>query len=123
MDQCNDDDLASASFDAMNEPLTPTQIINVVMPSILVMSKNILKASTETTTREHDDLINCKQVSNNVSNSNAGFDSNIDDSSDLMGSTEKNHTTPDRIEDKAICLTPGYLSVTFNVFFQSSCLL
>ena len=47
-----------------------------------------------------------------------------------MDSTERNDTTVqptlvtyDRIEDKAIYLTPGYLSVDFNVFFQSSCLL
>ena len=46
-----------------------------------------------------------------------------------MDSTERNDTivqptlvTYDRIEDKAIYLTPGYLSVDFNVF-QSSCLL
>ena len=42
-----------------------------------------------------------------------------------MDSTERNDTTVqptlvacDRVEDKAICLTPGYLSVDFNVFFN-----
>ena len=47
-----------------------------------------------------------------------------------MDSAERNDATVqltlvtnDRIEDKAIYLTPGYLSVDFNVFFQSSCLL
>ena len=42
-----------------------------------------------------------------------------------MDSAERNDATVqptlvtnDRIEDKAIYLTPGYLSVTFNVFFN-----
>ena len=62
---------------------------------------------------------------NNIANSNTDFDLNIDDLSDFMDSTERNDATEqptlvtnDRIKDKAIYLTSGYLSVTFNVFFS-----
>ena len=71
-----------------------------------------------------------KNLHNNIANSDTDFDLNIDDLSDFMDSTKRNDATlqptlvtKDRIEDKAIYLTPGYLSVTFNVFFQLSCLL
>ena len=109
----NNNNLASASFDVMSEPLIPTQIVNAVMPSILAISNNVLNASTEATTNEHDNVINRKHVRNNVANSNADFDLSIDDLSDFVDSTEKNDATaqptlarPDRIEDKATHLTP-----------------
>ena len=89
MDHNNNDDLASASFDIMNEPLIPTQIINAVTPSIPVISNKILNTSTETTTNEHGNLNNHKHARENVTNSNADFDLNIDDSSDFIDSTEK----------------------------------
>ena len=75
-------------------------------------------------------LKNYKTSCNNIANSNTDFDLNFGDLFDFMDSIERNDTNVqptlvahDRIEDKAICLTPGYLSVDFNVFFQSSCLL
>ena len=112
MDHNNNNNLASASFDIMNEPLIPTRIINTVMPSTPAISNNILNTSTETTTKEHDNLSNHITVCNDVANSNADFDLSIDDSSDFMDSTKKNDATgqptlvtPDCIEDKGICLT------------------
>jgi hypothetical protein len=208
----NNDNLPSASFDIMNEPLIPTQTIDTVIPSIPAISNNILNTSTVTTINEFDNLNDYKHfhnnisniktdfelsiddlcyfidsyekniatvqptlvtldriedkatntvippiqanfnkilytstentidtyhnlndykiIHNNIANSNTDFDLNIDDLFDFMDSTERNDTivqptlvTYDRIEDKAIYLTPGYLSVDFNVFFQSSCLL
>ena len=63
--------------------------------------------------KECDDSSDCKDACGSIANSNARFDSSVPDSSDLMGSTEKNDdavqpslATPNRIEDKAICLTP-----------------
>ena len=64
-----------------------------------------------------------KNLHNNIANFSADYDLNIDALSDFMDSTERNDATVqptfvthDRIEDKAIYLTPGYLSVDFNVF-------
>jgi hypothetical protein len=45
----NNDNLPSASFDIMNEPLSPTQTIAAVIPSIPLISNNILNTSTVTT--------------------------------------------------------------------------
>ena len=45
----NNDNLPSATFDTMNEPLIPTQTIDTVIPSIPAISNNILNTSTVTT--------------------------------------------------------------------------
>ena len=60
MDLCNNNNLASASFDIMNEPLIPTQTIDTFMPSIPAISNNILNASTVITMNEFDNLNDCK---------------------------------------------------------------
>ena len=52
----NNDNLPSASFDIMNEPLIPTQTIDTVIPSIPAISNNILNTSTVTTINEFDNL-------------------------------------------------------------------
>ena len=56
MDHNNNNNLASASFDVMNEPLISTQTIDTVMPSIPAISNNILNTSTVTTINEFDNL-------------------------------------------------------------------
>ena len=56
MEHNNNNNLASASFDVMNEPLIPTQTIDTVMPSIPAISNNILNASTVTTINEFENL-------------------------------------------------------------------
>ena len=52
----NNNNLASASFDIMNVALIPTQIINTAIPSVPVISNNILNTSTETIMHEYDNL-------------------------------------------------------------------
>ena len=66
----NNDNLPSASFDIMNEPLIPTQTIDTVIPSIPAISNNILNTSTVTTMNEFDNLNDYKDLCNNVSNIN-----------------------------------------------------
>ena len=56
MRHSDNNNLASASFDIMNEPLIPTQIINAVMPSIPAISNNILNTSTENTINEYHNI-------------------------------------------------------------------
>ena len=56
MDHNYNNNLASASFDIMNEPLIPTQTIDTVIPSIPAISNNILNTSTVTTINEFDNL-------------------------------------------------------------------
>ena len=68
MDHNNNNNLASASFDTMNEPLIPTQTIATVIPTIPAISNNILNTSTVTTMNEFDHLNDYKDVCNNISN-------------------------------------------------------
>ena len=100
-----------ASFEIMTEPLIPMQSANPVTPSIPSISNNIIHSSTETTTKEHDNLSDHKQARDNVACSNANFNLSIADSSDFMDSAEKDDATvqhalvtPDCIEDKWIDL-------------------
>ena len=89
----NNDNLPSASFDIMNEPLIPTQTIDTVIPSIPAISNNILNASTVTTMNEFDNLIDYKDLCNNISNINTDFELSIDDLSYFIDSDEKNIAT------------------------------
>ena len=79
MDQCNNNNLASASFDIMNEPLIPTQTIDTVTPSIPAISNNILSTSTVTSINESDNLHDRKKLCDKVSNKNTDFELSIDD--------------------------------------------
>ena len=114
MDNNDNNNLASVSFDVMNEPLISTHFIDTVMPSIPAISNNIPNASTVTTMNEFDVLNDHKNACNNVSNANTDFELNIDDLSYSVDSDEKNIATlqptlvtPVRVEDKkCICLTP-----------------
>ena len=112
MDHNNNNNLASASFDIMNEPLMPTQTIDTtVMPSIQAISNNILNTSTVTTMNEFDNLNDYKHKHNNISNTNTNFELKIDDLFYFVDSGEKNVApaqptlvTPARIEDKKMHL-------------------
>ena len=75
----NNDNLPSASFDIMNEPLIPTQTIDTVIPSIPAISNNILNTSTVTTINEFDKFNDYRIVHNNVSNIKTFFELSIDD--------------------------------------------
>ena len=103
----NNDNLPSASFDIMNEPLIPTQTIDTVIPSIPAISNNILNTSTVTTINEFDNLNDYKHLHNNISNIKTDFELSIDDLCYFIDSYEKNIATVqptlvalDRIEDK-----------------------
>ena len=107
MDHNGNDGLAPASFDTTNELLIPTQLINTGMPSIPAISNNIFNPSTETTMSEHDNSNDHEHARNNIASYNVGFDLSIDDSSDFMGSAEKNDaTTQPALVTKATCLAP-----------------
>ena len=128
MDHNNNNNLATASFDIMNVALIPTKIINTVIPSIPVISNNILNTSTETTMHECDNLNDYKIMHGNIANYNNDFDLKMDDLSDFMDSTEKNDATAqptlvtsDRIEDKSInTVTPSIPAISNNVLNNST---
>ena len=123
----NNDNLPSASFDIMNEPLIPTQTIATVIPSIPAISNNILNASTVTSINESDNLNDCKQWYDNISNNKSDFELSIEDLSYLIDSDEKNiataqptFVTPDRIEDKAINTVMPSIPANFNNILNAS---
>ena len=75
----NNDNLPSASFDIMNEPLIPTQTIDTVTPSIPAISNNILNTSIVATINEFDNLNDYEPSHNNISNIKTDFELSIDD--------------------------------------------
>ena len=127
MDHNNNNNLASASFDTMNEPLIPTQTIATVIPTIPAISNNILNTSTVTSINESNNLHDYNHIHNNISNTNTDFELSIDDLSYFIDSDEKNIATvqstlvtPDRIEDKAFNTVIPSIPANFNNILNSS---
>ena len=117
MDQCNNNNLASTSFDIMNEPLIPTQTIDTVM---------LLNTSTETTINECDNFNDYKHKHDNVANSNADFDLKLMIYLILWIARRKmmllqpTLVTPDLIEDKAInAVLPSIPAISNNILNTS----